>query len=120
MHAIAAERRRKQIMTSQDPSPNDKPITQPDEDRFGMDTFAQALAAAGAIRERDRERLRRALMRLFPRLESIWGNLHYGEHSVTCHCVFPPDGARVRPEEGRKDEASKVHGRADYHGAEGA
>jgi len=29
--------------------------------------------------------------------------------AVTCHCVFPPDGVRVRPEEGRTDEASKVH-----------
>jgi putative transposase len=28
---------------------------------------------------------------------------------MTCHCVFPPDGARVRPEEGRTDEASKVY-----------
>jgi putative transposase len=32
---------------------------------------------------------------------------------LTCHCVFPPEGVRVRPEEGRTDEASKVHGRAD-------
>ena len=39
---------------------------------------------------------------------------------VTCHCVFPPEGVRVRPEEGRTDEASKVHGRADYRGVEGA
>ena len=35
---------------------------------------------------------------------------------MTCPCVFPPDGVRVRPEEGRTDEASKVHGRADYCG----
>ncbi len=27
---------------------------------------------------------------------------------VTCHSVFPSEGARVRPE-GRTDEASKVH-----------
>jgi NAD(P)-dependent dehydrogenase (short-subunit alcohol dehydrogenase family) len=39
---------------------------------------------------------------------------------VTCHCVFPPDRVRVRPEEGRTDEAGKVHGRADYRGVEGA
>ncbi|MDF0522714.1 hypothetical protein P0R31_36365 [Bradyrhizobium yuanmingense] len=39
---------------------------------------------------------------------------------VTCHCVFPPEGVRVRPEEGRTDEASKVHGRADYRAVEGA
>ncbi len=42
------------------------------------------------------------------------------EKRVTCHCVFPPDGVRVRPEEGRTDEASKVHGRADYRCVEGA
>jgi len=36
----------KPTMNSQESSPNDKPITQPDEDRFGMDTFAQALATA--------------------------------------------------------------------------
>lgn len=40
--------------------------------------------------------------------------------ALTCHGVFPPDGVRVRPEEGRTDEASKVHGRADYRGVEGA
>src|SRR5262249_53451876 len=39
---------------------------------------------------------------------------------VTCPCVSPPDGVRVRPEEGRTDEASKVHRRADYLGVEGA
>jgi predicted KAP-like P-loop ATPase len=35
----------------------------------------------GSVKESDRPRLRRALMRLFPRLESIWSNLHYGEGS---------------------------------------
>ena len=30
---------------------------------------------------RDQERLRRGLMRLFPRLESIWSNLHYSDSS---------------------------------------
>ena len=40
--------------------------------------------------------------------------------AMTCHCVFPPDGVRVRPTEGRTDEASKVFGRADYRGVEGA
>ena len=39
---------------------------------------------------------------------------------LTCHGVFPPDGVRVRPEKGRTDEASKVHGRANYRGVEGA
>ena len=31
----------------------------------------------------DQDRLRRALMQLFPRLESVWGNIHYGEGSAT-------------------------------------
>jgi predicted KAP-like P-loop ATPase len=35
----------------------------------------------GSVKESDRPRLRRALMRLFPRLESMWSNLHYGEGS---------------------------------------
>ena len=39
---------------------------------------------------------------------------------LTCHCDFPPRRFRVRPFEGRKDEASKVHRRADYWRAEGA
>ncbi|WP_420896956.1 recombinase family protein [Bradyrhizobium yuanmingense] len=38
---------------------------------------------------------------------------------VTCDCVFPPEGARVRPEEGGTDEVSKVHGRAGYRGIKG-
>ena len=38
--------------------------------------------------------------------------------SLTCHCVFPPRGFRVRPFRGRTDEASTVHGRADHWGAE--
>jgi len=33
----------------------------------------------GSADEQDRERLRRGLMRLFPRLEAVWSNLHYGE-----------------------------------------
>src|SRR5258708_38429392 len=33
---------------------------------------------------------------------------------VTCHCKLPPRGVRVRPCEGRTDEASQVYGRADY------
>ena len=37
----------------------------------------------GASEHRDRDRLRRALMRLFPRLESVWSNMHYGEGSTT-------------------------------------
>jgi hypothetical protein len=36
---------------------------------------------------------------------------------LTCHCVFRPEG--VWPDE-RTDEASKVHGRADYLGIEEA
>ena len=43
----------------------------------------------------------------------------WSQDRLTCHGVFPPDGVRVRPEEGRTDEASKVHGRADYRGVEG-
>ncbi len=39
---------------------------------------------------------------------------------LTCHCVFPPDGVRVRSAEGRVDEASKVFGRTHYRGVEGA
>lgn len=35
----------------------------------------------GGPEHKHRDRLRRALMRLFPRLESVWGNLHYGEGS---------------------------------------
>ncbi|BBC02704.1 MULTISPECIES: KAP family P-loop NTPase fold protein [Bradyrhizobium] len=35
----------------------------------------------GSVKEIDRPRLRRVLMRLFPRLESVWNNLHYGEGS---------------------------------------
>src|ERR1700726_510511 len=33
---------------------------------------------------------------------------------VTCPCQLPPRGVRVRPCEGRTDEASQVYGRADY------
>jgi predicted KAP-like P-loop ATPase len=32
-----------------------------------------------SVNEQDRDRLRRGLMRLFPRLEAIWGKMHYGE-----------------------------------------
>lgn len=35
----------------------------------------------GSVKETDRPRLRRALMRLFPRLESVWSNVHYGADS---------------------------------------
>jgi predicted KAP-like P-loop ATPase len=35
----------------------------------------------GSVADVDRPRLRRALMRLFPRLESVWSNLHYSEDS---------------------------------------
>jgi len=37
----------------------------------------------GSADNRDSERLRRALMRLFPRLESVWNNLSYGADSAT-------------------------------------
>jgi predicted KAP-like P-loop ATPase len=40
-------------------------------------------ALFGASEPKDRDRLRRALKRLFPRLESVWGNMHYGESSAT-------------------------------------
>src|SRR5262249_55860107 len=40
-------------------------------------------ALFGESELKDRERLQRALKRLFPRLESIWGNMHYGEDSAT-------------------------------------
>ena len=33
---------------------------------------------------------------------------------LTCPCRFPPVEVRVRPSEGRTDEASQVYGRADY------
>jgi hypothetical protein len=36
------------------------------------------------------------------------------EFSLTCPCRFPPVEVRVRPSEGRTDEASQVYGRADY------
>jgi predicted KAP-like P-loop ATPase len=36
----------------------------------------------GSTEEQDRERLRRGLMRLFPRLEAVWSNMHYGESSA--------------------------------------
>ncbi|KYH03517.1 P-loop NTPase fold protein [Bradyrhizobium sp. DOA1] len=37
----------------------------------------------GSVEEKDRERFKRALKRLFPRLDSIWGNLSYGSDSVS-------------------------------------
>jgi predicted KAP-like P-loop ATPase len=52
--------------------------------RRGRDQAAEIdklLFGSGEYKEK--ERLRRALMRLFPRLESVWGNLHYGEDSAT-------------------------------------
>ena len=36
------------------------------------------------------------------------------EFMVTCPCRFPPVEVRVRPSEGRTNEASQVYGRADY------
>jgi predicted KAP-like P-loop ATPase len=37
----------------------------------------------GSVDTKDHERIRRALMRLFPRLESIWNNLSYGADSAS-------------------------------------
>ncbi|AWM00047.1 KAP family P-loop NTPase fold protein [Bradyrhizobium amphicarpaeae] len=36
-----------------------------------------------AVPEKDKERLKRSLMRLFPRLESVWNNMSYGGDSAT-------------------------------------
>ena len=36
-----------------------------------------------SIAEGDKERVKRSLMRLFPRLESVWNNLTYGDGSAT-------------------------------------
>jgi KAP family P-loop domain len=36
-----------------------------------------------AVPEKDKERVKRSLMRLFPRLESVWNNLSYREGSAT-------------------------------------
>jgi predicted KAP-like P-loop ATPase len=36
----------------------------------------------GSVDHKDRDRLRRALMRLFPRLESVWSNMLYGDSSA--------------------------------------
>jgi predicted KAP-like P-loop ATPase len=52
-------------------------------DRSGGDGRSRAdeldAVLLAQVKEEDRPRLRRALMRLFPRLESVWNNLHYGE-----------------------------------------
>ena len=73
---------------------------------------------------RSSQRSADALVRM-PAADERLNRLSYQERAqlrdaMTCPCVFPPDGVRVRPEEGRTDEASKVHGRADYRGVEGA
>ena len=36
-----------------------------------------------AVPEKDKERVKRSLMRLFPRLEAVWNNLSYGADSAT-------------------------------------
>ncbi|MBR1277752.1 P-loop NTPase fold protein [Bradyrhizobium sp. AUGA SZCCT0283] len=36
----------------------------------------------GGVAQKDQEQLRRALKRLFPRLDSVWGNLSYGQDSL--------------------------------------
>ncbi|MGY2933354.1 hypothetical protein ACVWZ6_002956 [Bradyrhizobium sp. GM6.1] len=38
----------------------------------------------------------------------------WAKRGLTCPCRFPPVEVRVRPSEGRTDEASQVYGRADY------
>ncbi len=47
-----------------------------------------------------------------PRFETAL-NADY-EAALTCPCIFPPRGFRVRPLRGRTDEASKVYRRADH------
>jgi hypothetical protein len=47
-------------------------------------------------------------------------SFNLGFVTVTCPCKFPPRGVRVRPSEGRTDEASQVYGRADYRRFAGA
>jgi putative transposase len=52
----------------------------------------------------------------------IWVNDGYSAHGapLTCPCRFPPDEVRVRPSEGRTNEANQVYGRADYRHEAGA
>jgi predicted KAP-like P-loop ATPase len=54
------------------------PYGQPGRDlKTEMDTLL-----LGSADNKDHDRLRRALMRLFPRLESVWNNLSYGADST--------------------------------------
>ena len=53
-------------------------------DRSGHDRAGEMNALfLDAVPEKDRERVKRSLMRLFPRLQSVWSNLNYGEGSAT-------------------------------------
>ena len=52
-----------------------------------------------------------------------WSRLDYLQRcadELTCPCNIPPREVRVRPCEGRTDEAIKVYGRAEYRGSAGA
>ncbi|WP_139372858.1 KAP family P-loop NTPase fold protein [Nitrobacter vulgaris] len=52
--------------------------------RSGRDLKAETDALfLGSVDVKEHERMRRVLMRLFPRLESVWNNLSYGEDSVS-------------------------------------
>jgi predicted KAP-like P-loop ATPase len=53
-------------------------------DRSGRDLESEMDAQLlGSIPDRDKERAKRSLMRLFPRLESVWSNLSYDAGSAT-------------------------------------
>jgi hypothetical protein len=49
-----------------------------------------------------------------PTLQNVDRVARRGGQGLTCPCRFPPVEVRVRPSEGRTDEASQVYGRADY------
>jgi predicted KAP-like P-loop ATPase len=55
-------------------------------DRYGRseDNLSEELDALllASVDEKDKKRVRRSLMRLFPRLESVWSNLNYGDGSA--------------------------------------
>ncbi|PZA09204.1 NTPase [Rhodopseudomonas palustris] len=52
--------------------------------RSGRDQKAEIDALMlGSVDAKEHERLRRALMRLFPRLESVWSNMNYGGDSAS-------------------------------------
>ncbi len=55
-------------------------------DRYGRsgDNLSAEMDALllASVDEKDKERVKRSLMRLFPRLESVWSNLNYGDGSA--------------------------------------